>query len=255
MKFDKETIKKQKEKLEENLKKADLKKYKETIKKRKEKLEENLKDVDFEKYKETVKKQKEKLEENLKDVDFEKCKETIKKQKEKLEENLKDVDFEKCKETIEEFDVKEKLKDKNFKKKILAIGVLIVVALFGVRGCFKSEDNTDLALIESKANQAVDIGETDELTNQVAEIFGAALSGKGSSSTTSVKSFVATYLHELQQKYTEEYKARYKTLANGREVKAKFDEVYPHNVLQEIMALPTKEEAKRELDSRYQMLW
>lgn len=95
----------------------------------------------------------------------------------------------------------------------------------------------------------------NDLESQVANIFGAALSGQGSSAASSVKTFVPTYLNELQQKYASEYKARYKKLANGREVKAKFDKVYPYNIQQEIMALPSKDEAKRALDNRYQMLW
>lgn len=95
----------------------------------------------------------------------------------------------------------------------------------------------------------------DEMESQVAEIFGAALSGQGSSSTTSVKSFVAVYLQELQQKYATEYKVKYKTLVSSREVQAKFEEVYPYNIKQQIMRLSSKEEAKREIDSRYPMLW
>ena len=95
----------------------------------------------------------------------------------------------------------------------------------------------------------------NDLESQVANIFGAALSGQGSSAASSVKTFVPTYLNELQQKYASEYKTRYKKLANGREVKAKFDKVYPYNIQQQIMALPSKEEAKRALDNRYQMLW
>lgn len=95
----------------------------------------------------------------------------------------------------------------------------------------------------------------NDLESQVANIFGAALSGQGSSVASSVKTFVPTYLNELQQKYASEYKAKYKKLANGREVKAKFDKVYPYNIQQQIMALPSKEEAKRALDNRYQMLW
>lgn len=93
--------------------------------------------------------------------------------------------------------------------------------------------------------------ENRELESKIAGVFMAA-SGQEPSSPDG---FAATYLYTLKQRYAADYKARYKSLAKNRETEARFNQVYPHAVMQQIMALPDKESVRQAMDSRYPMLF
>ena len=135
-------------------------------------------------------------------------------------------------------------------KRTVQVGTVLKVA----DGIHKQLDPERKAEEEKKKKEVIKKVQASntELENKIAGVFMSSVTGQ---EPNSPDSYAVTYLHTLKQKYVSDYKSKYKTLVKNRETEAKFNQIYPHAVMQEIMSLPTKDEVKQAMDQRYPMLF